>query len=563
MKLHRWSFAKKQICVSFIAFLFLTACNNASDKPADKVIVDKPEKMEKVVSENIEELLHYVNTNNGKLNDSVKLNVLKQVSRVYNENRFHTIWSKEQHWQPIADSLFYMLAHAKEYGLFPTDYHVRILNDFQNKIYSDPTSRKNAALWTKADVLLTDAWLSMAKDLKLGRFKNDSVTLKNDSLLSEEYFFQQFNNAIANGNVLEVLRNQEPQNRFYTQLKEALPAFLDSADLTPSVYIFYPNKDSLALNTLVQKRLVEEGFLDTLLVKGDSTGFKSAVMAYQRSKKLKETGKINEAVVKSLNNTDWEKFKRIAVTMDRCKQLPDTMPEAFAWVNIPAFSLKVFDADTIALQSKIICGTPRTRTPLLTSSITNFITYPQWTVPYSIIFKEMLPKIQNNINYLNKQNLMVVDANDSIIDPSTINWAKLGKNNFPYLLKQRQGDDNSLGVIKFNFPNKYSVYLHDTNARRLFANSYRALSHGCVRVQEWKKLSDYLIRNDTLKFPADTIKAWMNRQEKHVVSGFKKLPLYIRYNTCEGDKGRIRFYEDVYGEDKMLSEKYFTNKKAY
>ena len=172
----------------------------------------------------------------------------------------------------------------------------------------------------------------------------------------------------------------------------------------------------------------------------------------------------------------------------------------------------------------------------------------------------MLPKIQRDINFLQRQNLMVVDKADSVIDPLTIDWRKLSKKNFPYLLRQRQGDDNSLGVMKFNFRNKYSVYLHDTNARWLFSKSERALSHGCVRVKEWEKLSRFLVRHDTLALPSDTLKAWISRQEKHVVSRFPRLPLFIRYFTVEGKDDGLRFYDDIYGQDRVLIDRYFANK---
>ena len=112
--------------------------------------------------------------------------------------------------------------------------------------------------------------------------------------------------------------------------------------------------------------------------------------------------------------------------------------------------------------------------------------------------------------------------------------------------------------MKFNFRNKYSVYLHDTNARWLFSKQSRALSHGCVRVQHWEDLARFLVRNDTIRYSVDTLDAWIARQEKHVVSGFKKVPLFIRYFTCEGVDGSVKFYDDIYAEDKMLTEKYFS-----
>jgi murein L,D-transpeptidase YcbB/YkuD len=148
-------------------------------------------------------------------------------------------------------------------------------------------------------------------------------------------------------------------------------------------------------------------------------------------------------------------------------------------------------------------------------------------------------------------------------DPYTINWARLNKNNFPYQLKQRQGDDNSLGVMKFNFRNKYDVYLHDTNVRWMFDKSFRALSHGCVRVKQWQKMADFLIRNDTVRYHPDTLRAWIQRKEKHTVYGFARVPIFLRYFTCEGKKGKILFHEDIYGEDRYLRNTYFANKPIY
>lgn len=234
------------------------------------------------------------------------------------------------------------------------------------------------------------------------------------------------------------------------------------------------------------------------------------------------------------------------------------MPTVYVWVNLPAYYLKVVDSDTVVMQSRVIVGATKTRTPELHSEISNFITYPQWTVPYSIVFKEMLPAIQKDVAYLEKQNLIVVDKNDSVLDPEKIDWMKLSKKRFPYLIKQREGDDNSLGVLKFNFRNKYAVYLHDTNVRWMFQKTSRALSHGCVRVQDWRELAHFLVRNDTIKYNIDTLASWIVRQEKHVVSGFKRVPLFIRYFTCEGADGKVKFYDDIYGEDKILTERYFS-----
>ncbi|MCY7293574.1 MAG: L,D-transpeptidase family protein, partial [Ferruginibacter sp.] len=134
---------------------------------------------------------------------------------------------------------------------------------------------------------------------------------------------------------------------------------------------------------------------------------------------------------------------------------------------------------------------------------------------------------------------------------------------------QGSGDNNSLGVIKFNFDNPYAVYLHDTNQRYLFKNAARALSHGFVRVQEWEKLAYYIELNDStlsknkysLKYTADSIRNWISHKERHMVEVKIPIPLFIRYFSCEGKSGVIKFYEDIYGEDKQLMEKYFAKKQ--
>lgn len=214
-------------------------------------------------------------------------------------------------------------------------------------------------------------------------------------------------------------------------------------------------------------------------------------------------------------------------------------------------------------ESKVICGKPDTRTPLLTAKISDMITYPTWTVPNSIIVKQYLPKLKNNPNYISRIGLKLINNKGEIVDPTTVNWSKYSRG-IPYKVMQGSGDNNSLGVIKFNFNNPYFVYLHDTNQRYLFKNSSRALSHGCVRVQDWDKLAHYIAMNDstlnkskqTLKYNADSINNWIAKKEHHRIDVKNQLALFIRYFTCEGKKGKIVFYDDIYGDDKTLIDKY-------
>jgi murein L,D-transpeptidase YcbB/YkuD len=500
--------------------------------------------------------------NGNKLNDSTTLLYRSLADSVYAADGYRPIWSAKQRWLPAGDSLFSFIDGCKLYGLFPADYHYSSLAFYKRVLEEDTLARKNAATWNRADLLLTDAFFTLVKHLKQGRLDYDSVTLRKDTILPDSFFLRTLATARQFG-VRGALDSLEPRIPGYDSLKAYLPDFLATAHFRKLTWLDYPYKDSAVFYPALTRRLQEVGYIDSSVTQADTATLARALRQYQANNKLKVTGKVTQETITLMDNSDWEKFKRIAINLDRYKLLPDTLPHTYVWVNLPAFTLQVRDADTVALESRVIVGAPKTRTPLLTSEISNFVTYPQWTVPTSIIMKEMLPAIKRNVDYLRKQNLMVVDDNDSVRDPMKINWARLNKNNFPFQLKQRQGDDNSLGVMKFNFRNKYDVYLHDTNVRWMFDKTFRALSHGCVRVKEWRKLSAFLIRNDTMRYHPDTLKNWITRQEKHTVYGFAHVPIFLRYFTAEGKKGKIVFYDDIYGEDRVLRNKYFAKEPIY
>ncbi len=539
------------------AFAFLGSCNNPPAKPKPVEIVQKPEDLNLKVNENINSILDFAAGNDGKVDDSIRLAMEPYVNEWYKNRTTTRTWSDQNHWLSWGDSMFHFVEQCEYYGLFPSDYHFRQLESLRSRFTYDSLAMIDAALWSRADIMLTDGFMKIVRDLKLGRLDRDSVTLNKDTALKAGFYFGLLNKILDGSSLTASMDSLEPRIRGYRELRLALRDFVDTMDRTKYTYLAYPYTDSAAFARQLQTRLFESSYITFNTRPADTAELAYAIRKCQVDKGLKPDGRAGPVLVKVLNNTDPEKQKRIAIKLDRYKQLPDSLPKRYAWANLPAFQLQVWDTDTLNFESRIIIGQPQTRTPLLTSEISNFITFPQWTVPYSIIFKEMLPKIQKNVDFLARENLMVVDRYDSIIDPHTINWKKLNKTNFPYLLKQRQGDDNSLGVIKFNFRNKYSVYMHDTNARGLFSRSSRALSHGCVRVQQWQKLARYLIRNDTTTYHKDTVVAWLKRQEKHVVGFSEKLPLFIRYFTCEASNGHIKFYDDIYGEDKFLREKYF------
>lgn len=550
---------------------FILACNN-SNSTADKKIIANPDEMDEATGNSIEELVSYALQHAGKIDDTTRLKLAAVVEGFYRSNKFKNVWSKKQQWEPLADSLFEYIKNAEWNGLFAKDYQVNKIAGIKQLLDSDSLKKMDAVIWSKADLLLTDACLHVIKDLKYGRLSNDTGSLSSDSSKMARALISFHTGLLSQNSLSAFFSSIEPKRKEYHELKSGIKRFIDSMDRKTYTYVVYPykkgdTKDSLAFIKTLQKRLSESKCISFTNKLPDSTQLDSSIRKYQRLKAVKPDGKISAALVKMLNTSDVERFKRIAVTLDRYKKLPDSMPGRYIWVNLPAFHLQVWDTDTVALESKIICGKPATPTPLLTSTITDMVTYPTWTVPNSIIAKQYLPKLKNNPNYLSRLGLRLINSKGEVISGSSVNWAKYSKG-IPYNVVQASGDRNALGVMKFNFNNPYAVYMHDTNERWLFKNSSRANSHGCVRVQEWEKLARYftyidslnLPPGDTLRYTFDSVKTLLSEKTNRRLPVKTPVKIYFNYFSCEGKDGRIRFYDDIYGDDKALREKYFTDK---
>lgn len=551
--------------------LFLLSCNG--DEVKQKDVVSDPRQMDKTVVQNIRSFLKVALADNGKMDDSSYLLMAGVVNDFYRQHDYQPTWSSSGEWLSLADSLYPFIETAELQGLFPEDYHYSKIKKLKNILDHDSLARTDALLWTKADLLFTDGVMRIIKDLKIGRLGSDSVSLNKDSVIKAAFYGATLENILNKKKLTPLLDALQPEHKGYWELKKGIRPFLDSMDRRLFTHVRYPfkrgdEKDSVAFIRLLQKRLSESDCIDIIDKLPDSVQLAAAIKKYQAIKGLKTDGRYGRILISTLNNNDVERFKRIAITLDRYKQLPEKMPEKYIWVNIPGYYMWVMQDDSLVFESKVICGKPETRTPLLSAEISDMVIYPTWTVPNSIIVKQYLPRLKKNPNYITKIGLHLVNSKGETVDPGTVNWDKYSRG-IPYKVMQGSGDNNSLGVIKFNFDNPYFVYLHDTNQRYLFKNSSRALSHGCVRVQEWQKLAHYIANNDSMlltqkreqvKYTADSINNWIAQKERRRLDVKNHIPLFIRYFSCEGKSGRIKFYEDIYGEDKLLMERYFAKK---
>jgi L,D-transpeptidase YcbB len=571
-------FSNKIFSSVIVCLLICTAACNSKKVSEEGYEIVKPSEKDEDIQSLISTTIDKATKDSLNI-DSISLNYYSIVKNYYNKTENLPIWSSNQSWTAAGISLYNYLQNAALQGLFSADYNFAKIKSIKNTLDADSLKKLPQDLWSNADILMTDALVGLLKDLKQGRMVDDSLSWKNDTSTYNKYFGTYIEKAKHTNNLDSLLELVQPKHEGYVLLKKGIKKFVDSMDNRSYTYVNYPAKDSASFTKSIKKRLNEAGITIDLtgIVKTvpdsvrrfnpDSIAISNALKIYQKREGITADGKVGAAVVKRMNTSDKQKFNTIAITLDRYKLLPEKMPEKYIWVNLPAYYLKVYEKDSVALESKVIVGKPATATPIITSTITDIMLYPTWTVPTSIITKDMLPGLKRNSNYLARRGLYLLNGRGKKIDAGSINWDKYSKG-IPFAIQQGSGNSNALGVIKFNFDNPYSVYLHDTNQRYLFKNGVRCLSHGCVRVQEWQKLADYLVRNDSLNLKAgdslsistDSIRKLMAQKINKKIVVKEKVALFIRYFGCELVDGSIKFYDDIYYDDRDMKQKYFASK---
>lgn len=543
-----------------MAVMFHACTNVRGDHGMTSTPAETHEKASQLIRESIQNIL-----GEEELPVLHTLNRPAQVRMIYERSAFTPVWSHQQTWLSTGDSLFNFIESSNLYGLFPEDYHFEKLKDIREKFRLDSNSRldrRDPKLWSLADMLLTDAFMSIMYDVKLGRLPADSLTERKDTVFIDSFYVKLFDDLQGGTKLSTLVETLEPGARGYKLLKAAIPKFLENAEYRDYTIVPLPSKNSQDFRRLLQKRLYEGGYISFDSVYADSAQLAEAVKKFQSQKGITVDGRAGEGTVRMLNVNDRELFIRIAISLDKYKLLPEKMPSRYIWVNASGNHLELVENDEVRISSKVICGKPKTRTPLLTSHISELVTYPQWVPPPSIVSKEILPAVKKNPGYLARKGFSLQDREGNEVNADSVDWSKY--KTMPYRVVQGSGDANALGIMKFVFSNKYSVYLHDTNQRYLFGNAMRSLSHGCVRVQEWEKLAYYIINSDSPGISGaakiDSVKNWLKRKEKRSIAIRNRIPVYIRYFTCEGNENGVAFYDDVYGEDKYLREKYFAGK---
>lgn len=533
-----------KLCL-FIPFLLLTvfACDRQTESKTVKA--NAPQELAKEVTAELGEILR---------NDTIiEVNAIPltcyRFFRPHYDGRL--LWFEKDRLNANGDSLYALLQKSVYYGLNPKDYHLPAIKNKLDSLSLDK-NYVNVTAMVKADLLMSDAYYLMGAHLNKGRFYPDSLLLQTNFAKLDRGWDSLLWTGYTGKHLRAALDSLEPKQYNYRMLKKELANILnDSRRYATDTIPFASEKDSATKQTLIRRNLTKQGFYDTLGTDSDSLRLAKALDKLQRQWYIQPDGKLGRYTKQALSYNREKVIRQISMAMERWRW-EGKFPDRYAFINIPSFWLTVFEKDTVVMQSAIVCGKPETQTPILSSKINQMLIYPYWNVPVSIATKEILPAVKRDTTYLRRKNFEVLGAGDKVLDYTKVPWKKYTADYLPVRFRQRIGDDNSLGVVKFNFYNPYGVYLHDTNSKRYFKTSSRAQSHGCIRLEKFVEFADFLIRDDSVHYTHDSLQVYFARQQQRKLALRKPLPVYTRYYTAQADSTGLRLYIDVYRKDEEM-----------
>lgn len=347
-----------------------------------------------------------------------------------------------------------------------------------------------------------------------------------------------------------------PIDSTYQVLANSLYEFVNTNNLKEEkIELKTAKEDSVNTLPTVKKILLEKKYLDSNTI-NDSLGFIKALKKFQSDNWSNPDGVIGKDVVQILTETNLHKAQRIALEMEKQRRKAKS-PKRYIYINIPEYMLRLYNEDTLCSENRIVVGKIGNQTPELTSQLHSIVVYPFWNVPYSIASKEILPAAQANSNYFAK-NDMVLLRNKDTINPNRVKWKKIKKNTFPYKIVQQPGPRNSLGILKFEFHNKYDVYFHDTPSKGLFNTVSRTYSHGCMRTENPTELAKIILELDENPITADSLDSLLLLPLKNYPIRLKKrIPIFIEYNTVIVTNNKAVLLRDVYYRDDKYIEALF------
>lgn len=278
-----------------------------------------------------------------------------------------------------------------------------------------------------------------------------------------------------------------------------------------------------------------------------------AVQQFQSDHGLNTDGIVGRTTIKFLNFTPQDRMVKVMVNLERQRWLNFERGARHIVVNIPAFEVNMYDNGKPSFTSRVVVGvTRKDQTPEFYDEMTHMVINPTWHVPASIAGKEYLPILREDPGFLQRQNMRMFNEDGAQVNPASLDLTAYDEKNFPYNIKQQPDPGNALGRVKFMFPNRFNIYLHDTPAKNLFSKDLRTFSHGCIRVQKPFEFAYKLLQRQTSD-PRGFFKRHLDTGAETYVNLKQAIPVYVTYSTAFlGQDGEVNYRADVYGRDRTV-----------
>ena len=475
------------------------------------------------------------------------------LTRFYRPREFAPAWSAADAGVERVALLLQALETADAHGLEPARYHPEAIRARRAGLADGMT--------VEAELLLTDAFLRYATDLRAGRrppgFEPPDWGIPTPPFDAVSALARALGRQAAFASLLASL---PPLAKDYARLVEALRRYRAIATrgdwpLLPPGPPLRPGDDGDRVATL-RARLAAE---DEPVPRGVETRYdgplEEGVRRFQARHGLVVDGIVGPATIRALNVPVADRARQITLNLERWRWLPHDLGRHYIAVNAADATLQVVVDGRAVLTSRVVVGDLRHPTPVVQARLEAVILNPRWSVPTSIAVAEILPRLRENPRYLAENHMVILERRQSDPFGLAVEWSTVPSDPFPFRLQQEPGPDNPLGRIKFDIPNRFDVYLHDTPNRALFARPVRTASHGCIRVERADDLAVHVLADATGRWTKRRLGAAIASGGSARIALAHPLPVYILYWTAfAGAEGTVHFRDDVYGRDERLAD---------
>ncbi len=495
---------------------------------------------------------------------------LQVIPSFYLNRSYEPVWFDFNGLRPTVRPLINAIQQADREGLNPSDYHLSTLEQLLTELSAQtfPPDESQAIAWADFDLILTDAFLLLGSHLSGGRINPE--TLHVDWLINERSIdmLAFLETAVTEEQMDKTLQQLRPEHRGYNGLIAALQKIriIEEHGGWPQLEYLGTLKpgDKDAIVATLRERMQISGDLPDSPTAEPAPGepdlydgtLVAAVQNFQRRHGLEADGIVGRKTRAVMNITAAQRARQIELNLERWRWLPRTLEERYIEINTADFSLHVMEGQQKVLGMRVVVGRPARRTPVFSTTMSYLVVNPYWTVPRTIAVEDILPKLADGTDYLVQKNIKVYadwreDAPE--IDPRSIPWQDYNKDYFPLRLRQEPGTSNALGQIKFIFPNKFDVYLHDTPQRSLFNRVQRDFSSGCIRLEDAPALAYYLLSDDPA-WTHDRLRDLLESGQRQVVRIPRPIPVHLLYMTTWVDENdELQFRDDIYNRDRDLN----------